>query len=350
MRIGKYIIKAILRAVGVFLLCLTIAVACFWGVRAVGKTELYHNAKAETPMLDLELDVEDDEVVIYNDVSYKYNEDILTFLVMGTDSLEKLPSPESVTDYTKGGQADTLFLVVVNPHIEEVKVIAINRNTMAEVDVYDSDNNYIRTDLLQICLQHGYGSGLQDSCERQVSAVSKLFYDLPIHGYLSMNMAAVSILNDSVGGVELEVLENVPWGTDVIAYGEGNVVTLEGMDAYYYLQYRDVEVFDSSTMRLTRQKQYLNALAHKMINKTKEDITFPLTVLDAIKDYMVTDVNISKVTYLASSYIGYEFDIDGIYNLRGETIIGGGGFEEYIVDDDALYELIIDIFYEKVEN
>lgn len=350
MRIGKYIGKAILRAVVVFFLILSIAIGCFWGVGAIGKSELYHNASVEAPILDLELDEQDEDVVIYEGVPYRYNEDILTFLVMGTDSLEKLPILESVTDYTKGGQADTLFLVVVNPHIEEVKVIAINRNTMAEVDVYDSKNNYMRTDLLQICLQHGYGSGLQDSCERQVAAVSKLFYDLPIHGYLSMNMAAVSVLNDSVGGVELEVLENIPWGTDVIASGKGKVVTLEGMDAYYYLQYRDVEVFDSSTMRLNRQKQYLNALAHKMIEKTKENVTFPLIVLDAIKEYMVTDINLSRVTYMASSYIGYDFNMDGIYNLKGETISGGGGLEEFIIDDDALYKLIIEIFYEKVEE
>lgn len=350
MKPGKFIGKVLIRSLGVLGIIFVIALLSFFCLRSVGRSELYGNANTEAPSLELEMAGEeyDDDVVLYNGVPYKYNEDILTFLVMGTDSLEPLPKPDEIEDYTLGGQADTLFLVVVNPHIREIQVIAINRNSMTEIDVYDKENNYVRTDLLQVCLQHGYGSGLEDSCERQVQTVSRMFFDLPIHGYLAMNMAAVPILNDCVGGVTLEVMEDIPWGTDVIAQGKGNTVTLEGMDAYYYLQYRDVEVFDSASMRLARQKQYLNAFAHQAIMETKKNITFPLDVINAISDYMVTDINTSKVTYLATTYIGYSFNINGIYSLQGETMIGGGGFEEFYVDDDALYDLIINLFYEEV--
>lgn len=347
---GKYIKKAFGRTFGVLGIILAIALLSFLVLRSVGKNELYAGAQAKKPALKLEQagGEYDEDVVLYNGTPYRYNDDILTFLVMGTDSLEPLPKPEEVKDYTLGGQADTLFLVVINPHIKEVQVIAVNRNSMTEVDVYDKENNYVRTDLLQVCLQHGYGSGLEDSCEREVKAVSTLFYNLPIHGYVAMNMAAVPILNDCVGGVTLKVMENVPWGSEVIAEGKGNIVTLEGMDAYYYLQYRDVEVFDSASLRLARQKQYLNAFAHQAIAETKKDITFPLSVFDALSDYVVTDINASEVTYLATAYIGYSFNVNGIYNLTGETIIGGGGFEEFYVDDDALYDLIIQLFYEEV--
>lgn len=347
---GKFVLKVLARAAGVLGIVFVIALASFVWLRSTGKNELYSNAGTEAPALELEAAGEeyDADVILYHDVPYKYNEDILTFLVMGTDSLEKLPKPEEVTDYTLGGQADTLFLVVVNPHIQEIQVIAINRNSMTEIDIYDKENNYVRTDLLQVCLQHGYGSGLEDSCERQVQAVSRMFYELPIHGYLSMNMAALPILNDSVGGVTLEAMEDIPWGSKAISKAKGTLVTLEGMDAYYYLQYRDVTVFDSASMRLARQKQYLNAFAHQAIMETKKDITFPLNVLDAISDYMVTDINTSKVTYLATTYIGYSFNLNGIYSLQGETVVGGGGFEEFYVDDDALYDLIIQIFYEEV--
>lgn len=350
MKPGRFIGKVLLRSLGVLGIVFVIAILSFICIRHVGKSELYENARTKVPALKLENagGEYDEDVILYNGIPYRYNEDILTFLVMGTDSLKPLPKPDEVEDYTLGGQADTLFLVVVNPHIKEIQVIAINRNSMTEIDVYDRENNYIRTDLLQVCLQHGYGSGLEDSCERQVQTVSRMFFDLPIHGYVAMNMAAVPILNDCVGGVTLEVMENIPWGSDVIAQGKGNIVTLEGMDAYYYLQYRDVEVFDSASMRLARQKQYLNAFAHQAIMETKKDITFPLDVLDAVSDYMVTDISTSEVTYLATSYLGYSFNLNGIYSLQGETIIGGGGFEEFYVDDDALYELIIDLFYEEV--
>ena len=352
MKSGKFIGRVLLRTLKILGIICGVFTFFFLMLCLIGKAELYQSARTKAPVLrQLETAEEEygDHAVMYQGEAYVYNEDILTFLVMGVDSLEKLPKPGEVTDYILGGQADTLFLVVIDPHIREIKLIAINRNSMTEVDVYDSDNNYVRTDLLQVCLQHGYGSGLEDSCEREVQAVSRLFYDLPIHGYLAMNMAAVPILNDSVGGVRLEVMENVPWGTDVIASGEGNVVTLEGMDAYYYLQYRDVEIFDSASMRLARQKQYLDAFAHQAIAATKADVSFPVTVLESLADYTVTDMNASKVMYLATTYINYSFNTEGIYSLEGETVTGSGGFEEFYADEDALYALIIDIFYEKAK-
>ncbi|MDE6743276.1 MAG: LCP family protein [Lachnospiraceae bacterium] len=351
MKPGKFIGKVLLRTFKILGIISIVIVVSFLLLCMIGKAELYQSASTKTPVIrnpEAAGEEYDGYTIKYQGEEYVYNEDILTILVMGIDSLDKLPNPEEVEDYILGGQADTLFLVVINPHTKEIELIAINRNSMTEVDVYDSDNNFVRTDLLQVCLQHGYGSGLEDSCEREVQAVSRLFYDLPIHGYLAMNMAAVPILNDSVGGVRLEVMENVPWGSEVISSGEGNMVTLEGMDAYYYLQYRDVEVFDSASMRLARQKQYLNAFAQQAIAATKEDITFPVDVLDQLSDYTVTDMNASKVMYLATTYINYSFNTEGIYMLEGETITGGGGFEEFYVDDDALYALIIDIFYEKV--
>ena len=40
--------------------------------------------------------------------------------------------------------------------------------------------------------------------------------------------------------------------------------------------------------------------------------------------------------------------IYGMYTVSGETVMGEE-FEEFYVDDDALYDLIIQIFYEEVE-
>ena len=47
--------------------------------------------------------------------------------------------------------------------------------------------------------------------------------------------------------------------------------------------------------------------------------------------------------------MNYHFDQSSIYSLEGETV-QGDKFEEFYVDEDALYEMIIDIFYEPVEE
>jgi hypothetical protein len=45
----------------------------------------------------------------------------------------------------------------------------------------------------------------------------------------------------------------------------------------------------------------------------------------------------------------YEYDDSRMYTVPGETV-EGGNYEEYQVDDDALYDLIIQVFYKEVEE
>jgi hypothetical protein len=35
--------------------------------------------------------------------------------------------------------------------------------------------------------------------------------------------------------------------------------------------------------------------------------------------------------------------------MKGESIIGRSGFEEFIYDEEGLYDLILDVFYTEVD-
>ena len=63
---------------------------------------------------------------------------------------------------------------------------------------------------------------------------------------------------------------------------------------------------------------------------------------------MVTDITLDEVNYLATTALSYSFSGDQVYSLEGETVVGDGGFEEFYPDEQALYELILNIFYEPV--
>ena len=67
-----------------------------------------------------------------------------------------------------------MFLAVMNPHDKSVSIIAINRNAMALVDVYDEDGVYMGQYTKQITLQHGYGDGMELSCERSLQGRSSI--------------------------------------------------------------------------------------------------------------------------------------------------------------------------------
>ena len=177
--------------------------------------------------------------------------------------------------------------------------------------------------------------------------MSALLYDLPIHGYVAINMAAISTINDTVGGVEVTVLEDLTKASKKLKKDEQ--VTLKGKDAYYYVKWRDTTIFESARGRLARQKQYLGAFAMKFKEATKKDITVPVKLYQQLSKYMVTDVTVDEVAYLAGQLLDYEFTGEDVYTLEGETV-RGEKFEEFYPDTDALKELMMELFYEEVEQ
>lgn len=335
---------------------LAAAFAAFLIVGAVGKANLHSNViaapKLENVPVVIELQPTEEEAagwkegwVKYNGQIYAYNEDILTFLVMGID---KNRDVKEVAEGTNGGQADALFLVVLNPHDNSLSVIGINRNTMTDISVYDDNGAYVNTIKAQIAVQHGFGNGVEESCEYQVNAVQHLFYEMPVHGYAAINMSAIGPLTDMVGGVDVVALEDVKSGNSTVIK-EGEEVHLEGDLAFAYIHNRDTKEFGSADHRLERQKQFITTYLQKVKQKTKEDIGFPISVYQAIAPQTVTSLTVDEMTYLVSIAKDYSFDENYLYTLKGETK-QGDVFEEFYVDETDLFELILKVFYEPVEQ
>lgn len=335
---------------------LAAAFAAFLIVGAIGKANLRSNViaapKLENAPVVIELQPTEEEAagwkegwVKYNGQIYAYNEDILTFLIMGID---KTKDVKEVAEGTNGGQADALFLVVLNPHDDSLSVIGINRNTMTDVSVYDNNGSFVNTVKAQIAVQHGFGNGVEESCEYEVNAVQHLFYEMPIHGYAAINMSAIGPLTDMVGGVDVVALEDIKSGNSTVIK-EGEEVHLEGDLAFAYIHNRDTKEFGSADHRLERQKQFITTYLQKVKQKTKEDIGFPISVYQSIAPQTVTSLTVDEMTYLVSIAKDYSFDENYLYTLKGETK-QGDVFEEFYVDETDLFELILKVFYEPVEQ
>lgn len=347
-KICRIAVKVLLVAAAL-VLAGAIAVAA---MQAFGKNRLYNRNMGAEPDMSLEglqgqeqaagADDWQEGDVRYQGVHYRYNEDVLTFLFLGIDKLTEVEPVENGID---GGQSDAVFLLVLNPHSMEAAIIAVPRDTMTEIDVYGKQGSYIGTTTAQLTLQHGYGDGAGVSCERSREAVSKLFYNLPIHGYCAINMGAIPLLNDAVGGVDVQALEDVVY----TKIKEGDMVHLEGMEAYNYLHNRDPDSEGSNGRRFQRQKQYLTAYVAAAMEAVKKDITLPVTLYNTLSRYMVTDITIDEVSYLAAQAAGYHFGSENIYSLAGETVMGEQ-FEEFYADEAALYELILEVFYEEIPD
>jgi LCP family protein required for cell wall assembly len=302
------------------------------------------NVVQETQQEGIDADVEkwQEGAILYKDAYYIYNDNIRSYLIMGVDSDDPV---ETAPDGVSGGQSDAMFLMVVDSENETLSVISINRNTMTDVAAYDENGMSLGTVEAQICTQHGFGDGKKLSCTRTVNAVKKLFYNIPISGYVAINMGAVPTLNDAIGGVRVKVLQDLSYPENGVELTEGAVVTLSGKEAYAYLRGRDTNDFDSATDRLRREEQYVINYMNQLRSYASGDADRVVQVYDSVSDYLVSSVDFAT---LAEELLNYEFSDDIMYTVPGETQMGDE-FEEYYVNEDEFYDLVIRIFYTKVE-
>ena len=310
----------------------------FFYLRAQGeknlKTEVVKTGKAKGEREGL--------FVTYNDKEYQYNEDIINFLYLGID--KDVSMEEMQTDGNEG-LADAVVLISVNVENGQIKILAIPRDTMVPVKVVDETGHFVKNANQQITLQYVYGSNAAMSCELMVDAVSNLLYKVPIQRYCSINLSAVTVLNDTIGGVDVQVLEDVHISGK--NYHAGDVLHLQGTMALDYIRDRDCDIFGSSMGRLERQKQYMSNYFSTAVDAIKADMTLPMTLFQSLQGNMCTNITTEDIAYLVPELLDVSLNMEDMSMVPGE-VTQPGELEEYIVNTDQLKELVINYFYEEV--
>ncbi len=283
--------------------------------------------------------VQDSSTVEYNGKTYRYNDHLSNYLFLGIDTRDAVENYETQED---AGQADAIFLVSMDRATEELKVLFIPRDSMAEIEVFNPAGKSLGETTDHINIQYAFGDGKQKSCELMKTAVSNLLDGLPIQGYCSMNMDGIPVITDFVGGVEITVPDSSLEDVDPV-FKEGAVVQITGENAEEFVRYRDTDKTQSALVRQERQKTYLQALAGKAREKAAADAGFVTDLYDSVKSYTVTNMGNDVFAKLLVAY--------GNGLSDSETVPGEGtqgrNFDEYHVDEDALYGLIISMFYEE---
>lgn len=289
--------------------------------------------------------------VVYDDIVYEYNEDCLNFLLMGIDRGGKLVE---TTDWS-AGQADTIFLISLNPTEKKISVIGIPRNAMVDLEIYNKEKECIDTIYNQICLQYGYAGGGELGLQKMKESVSGLFYDLPIHGSCAVSFDAISVVTDSLGGITVTVPD------DMTAYNKnysaGSKVTLSGKNVMPYLRYRDNAELGSPTTRLSRQKEFMKMAISTAVQEAKKNPAIVKEIYESIIPYMNTDITLDKAVYLVAQSLDYSVTESSFYQLTGEdrrvdfdkSQTETDFYDDYYLDEEYLKKTLIEVFYHKVK-
>ena len=280
------------------------------------------------------------ETITYKNETYVKKGNLETYLIAGIDAPGKV---EKVTEYDGTGQCDVLAVIVRDRSTDQCKLLSIDRNTITAVKSLDNDGTYLDTTDIQISLAHAMGFDQQVRAENTVDAVSHLLGDQTIDGYAMVNMGAIQVVNDMVGGVTVTIEDDF---SDIDpSMKKGETVTLMGEQAEKYVRSRK-EISDGSNQnRMSRQSTYEEAFKPAFRNKCAENSKFPLEVYHAMEDYMTTNISAKKFCRLAILMSDENQDekvaISGTYGLDEDD------WQTFTPDEDSLQEAILELFYQK---
>ena len=276
------------------------------------------------------------KTIIRDGVEYFPRQDLVVFLLMGID---KEGPVEGSGSYNNDGEADVVSLLIFDKKDKVLRVLSLNRDTMMDIPVLGIGGKPAGTIYGQLALAHTFGSGLEDSCENTMQAVSDLLYGAPIDHYMALNMDAIAIANDAVDGVTVNVTDDFSAIDPSLPMGK---VTLKGKQAITFVRTRKGLGDQLNLSRMQRHKVYMEGFLDALKAKRAESSSFLLRMYEDMSDYSVTDCSFTTLTSTLDRYAEYplvEIVVPEGENVRGEK------FMEFNLDEEAFDELVLRLFF-----
>ena len=311
------------------ILLVLVIVILYSGLQILESTVLHTPDTTEPPVSS--------KTITRDGVDYFPRQDITVVMVLGIDRYGPM---ESSNYYRNNGSADSVMLLVFDETEKDCTVLYLNRDTMLNMDVLGVRGEYAGTAYGQLALAHTYGSGLADSCENVKNTLMNFIHGLTIDYYVSMNMDAIPILNDAVGGVTVNVTDDFSQVNPGITMGE---LTLRGDQVIDYVRTRKDVGDQKNVTRMQRQKEYVDGFLDALMEQQAGgDVDFALQLYEQLSPYIVTDCSSATLSGMLDRYS--DFTLNGAVTPEGENLIENGHYAFY-ADEDALDRMILELFY-----
>lgn len=262
-----------------------------------------------------------------------------TLLVMGIDNYEGIDGDGS---YNNTNQTDFLVLYVRDEDSGRTAVLHLNRDTMTKITTLGVTGQVTGSRTAQLALAYNYGGGDHISSNNVVDAVEHLLYGIEVDHYITVTMGGVPIINDWAGGVTVEVKDDF---SDIDpALAQGTYVKLTGTQALTYVRTRRGLDDSTNLHRMERQQQYASAWVETARTKLA-DVEAVADLLMQMDDYYRTDCTAEELEEIAQG-LSNSPSVP-IYETEGQAV-QGELFMEFYVDEEALQQLVLELFYAPV--
>ena len=314
----------------VIFVCVILAlvlVLLYSGLRVLESTVFYHQTHVEMQT--------ESKTITRGGVKYFPRQDITVLMLLGIG----YDGEAEAKEMNHGGAVDMAALMIFDPTTEQCDVLTLNRDMMVHMPALDEKGREDGSYYGQLSYSHTYGTGMEDSCENTRVTISNLLYGLRIDHYFAINMDAIGILNDAVGGVTVNITDDFSDIDPAMVQGR---VTLKGEQARTFVQSRRTIGDGLNLSRMRRQEEYMRNFVPALQESLDAEGSFILQAYEAIADYTVMDCSVAVLSRLAEDF--GEYSLGQIYTVEGENV-EGEMYMEFYADEDALDKLILELFY-----
>ena len=278
------------------------------------------------------------QYIVYNGVTYKYNENVTTLLFMGTDKRDLNDQNEQGT----GGQADVIVMMALDLKNRKLTMVNVPRDTMTDVAIYSASGYYTGMKKQQICLSYAYGDGKKTSCNNTMASVRRIFYNIPVSTYYSLDLDGIAAMNDAVGGVDVVSPETIN------KFKEGQQYHLQGGDAESFVRDRVHDRADANMLRMQRQQVYARSFMNTVMSGVRKNPSVAVDLFNESAPYSCTNLNAAKVMYLAQDIVLHGSLSAEIVTVPGKTTLNANEQAEFNISEKEFYEQFLSVYYEKM--
>ena len=240
-------------------------------------------------------------------------------------------------------RTDVAFVVHYDSEQESIQLISVPRDTRVDVCEEVEDLLGGRYGVTKFNAVHAYG-GKEHGPEAAILQLEDLL-GISIDHYVKINFDALVEIVDAVGGVEVDVPQDMYWNMadtgDITINLKKGLQTLDGDHALQLVRFR--RYADGDVGRIQVQQLFLKALAEKVLS-TESILKNMGDYIEVMYKHVDTDISLTD----ALKYANYITKID-MEKISMETLPGAGqyvgGVSYFIHDPAATRELVDRVFY-----
>ncbi|MGA8942237.1 MAG: LCP family protein [Thermoactinomyces sp.] len=223
----------------------------------------------------------------------KIHKDPVAILLLGVDEREG-----------DRGRSDTIMIAAINPHEQDVVLTNIPRDTRVEIPGREGKDK----------INHSYAYGGVDLTRKTVEN----FLDLPVDGYVQINMQGLKKIVDKLGGIEVEVPFTFSYGG---YHFEKGTMHLNGDETLAFVRMRKEDP-TGDFGRIKRQQEVIRSIIRKGTDWTT--LSKLDDVMEELGSNVRTDIAPFQLLQLQNEYANMPRENIETVSFKGEDARIGG--------------------------